>query len=247
MSEPQRAPQPQPQPEPESGPVDEAPARRRRPATRKGRPTLTRELIAARALRLAGAEGFPAVTMRRLADELGVTVRALYNYVEDRQEVVDLAVQALLAEWEVPRLDPDRWEEGVRAYAARQRALYRRHPRALLVSLDERVRSVGVHPNRLRNPDAFLGLLRAIGLGAPDALLVHHELALKLFAFTLLVDVRDEAAAGGPVPAEWLAAHRDLDVPHLAEAATVPRPTPDRLFDHLVDTLVLSIRDRLST
>jgi AcrR family transcriptional regulator len=215
--------------------------KRRRPETRKGRPTLTRELIASRALELAGAEGFPAVTMRRLAAELGVTVRALYNYVEDRQEVVELATQLLMSHWELPELSVGHWEDGVRAYCARMRALYRRFPRALLVSLDEDVRPRGVHPARLRNPDAFLGLLRGIGLSPRDAVLVHAELGMRLFGFALLVDYREPDSL---IPAEWLASHPDLDVPHLAEAMNVPYPTPDELFANLVDTLILGISAR---
>src|SRR5262245_52300012 len=115
------------------------PTTRRRPATRKGRPTLTRELIAERALHLAGAEGFPTVTMRRLAADLGVTVRALYNYVEDRQEVVELATQLLMSQWELPELSTERWEDSVRTYCSQLRSLYGRFPRALLVSLDENI------------------------------------------------------------------------------------------------------------
>nr|WP_042187325.1 TetR/AcrR family transcriptional regulator [Kibdelosporangium sp. MJ126-NF4]CEL18002.1 putative transcription regulator [Kibdelosporangium sp. MJ126-NF4]CTQ90770.1 putative transcription regulator [Kibdelosporangium sp. MJ126-NF4] len=214
---------------------------RRRPATRKGRPTLTRELIAGRALHLAGAEGFPAVTMRRLAEDLGVTVRALYNYVDDRREVVELATQLLMSYWQVPELDVDRWEDSVRAYCAQMRSLYRRFPRALLVSLDEDIQPSGIHPARLRNPDMFLGLLRGIGLSPLDALQVHTELGLKLFGFALLIDYRD--ADGSPVPEEWLATQPDLHVPHLAEAVReTAKPTPDEFFDHIVDTLILAIR-----
>ncbi|ONI76442.1 TetR family transcriptional regulator [Actinosynnema sp. ALI-1.44] len=214
---------------------------RRRPATRKGRPTLTRDLIAERALHLAGAEGFPAVTMRRLAADLGVTVRALYNYVDDRTQVVELATQLLMSYWQSPELDVDHWEDSVRAYCAQMRSLYRRFPRALLVSLDEDVRPRGIHPARLRNPDAFLGLLRGIGLSPLDALRTHAELGLKLFGFALLVDYRD--ADGSPVPEQWLADQPDVRVPHLTEAVReTVKPTPDEFFDHIVDTLVLAIR-----
>lgn len=226
--------------------------RRRRPATRKGRPTLTRELIAERALQLAGVEGFPAVTMRRLAAELGVTVRALYNYVTDRQEVVELATRALTAHWEPVALSPGRWEDDLRAYCARLRALYRRYPRALLVSLDETVGPGGVHPARLRNPDAILGLLRDVGLAPASAFRVHTELGLKLFAFALLVDYRadhpsrrSDPLEAGPVPADWLGQHPELEVPRLEEAAGLPKSTPDELFDYVVDTLILSIRAQL--
>ncbi|MBP2327043.1 AcrR family transcriptional regulator [Kibdelosporangium banguiense] len=221
------------------------PTTRRRPATRKGRPTLTRELIAERALHLAGAEGFPAITMRRLAADLGVTVRALYNYVEDRQEVVELATQLLMSYWQLPELNVDRWEDSVRAYCAQMRSLYRRFPRALLVSLDEDVRPRGVHPARLRNPDAFLGLLRGIGLSPLDAVRVHTELGLKLFGFALLIDYRD--ADVSPVPEQWLTAQPDLHVPHLAEALRTAKPTPDEFFDHIVGTLILAIKACLPT
>ena len=236
--------------DPEPAPAP-APAKRRRPATRKGRPTLTRELIAEAALEIAGDEGFPAVTMRRLAEELGVTVRALYRYVDERQEVVDLAAALFLSRWEVPPLDPERWREGLRTYLEHQRALYRRHPRALLVSLDERVSPTGVHPNRLRNPEALLGLLRGAGLGVRDALYVHSDLATRMFAFTLLVDhPADRGAAGdadatGALPDGWAAAHPGLDLPRLTEAAGLPAPTPDELFEELARSVLADITARL--
>jgi AcrR family transcriptional regulator len=227
--------------------------RRRRPATRGGRPTLTRELIAERALDIAGAEGFPAVTMRRLAGELGVTVRALYNYVADRQEVVELATQALGAHWEPSDLGIERWDEDLRAYCTRLRALYRRYPRALLVSLDESIGPDGIHSTRLQNPDAVLGMLRGIGLSQADAVRVHTELGLKLFAFALLVDHRADRAAARQDPTTttsiltaWSTLHPDLDVAHLVEAARAQPPSPDQLFDYIVDTLVLSIRALLA-
>lgn len=231
-------------------PENPSPRQRRRPATRKGRPTLTRELIAERALHLAGREGFPAVTMRRLAGELGVTVRALYNYVTDRQEVVELATQLLMAQWELPELSVEHWEDSMRRYCAQLRTLYRRYPRALLVALDEKVRTAGVHEARLCNPDAFLGLLRGIGLDPLEAFRVHTELGLKLFGFTLLIDYPADTTGqnpidSAPVPTTWLAAHPDLHVPHLAEATHLAKPTPDEVFDYVVDTLILSIRERL--
>ncbi|QHC17250.1 TetR family transcriptional regulator [Streptomyces sp. GF20] len=228
-----------------------APAKRRRPATRKGRPTLTRELIAESALEIAGTEGFPAVTMRRLAEELGVTVRALYRYVDERQEVVDLAAALFLSRWEVPPLDPGRWQEGLRTYLEHQRALYRRHPRALLVSLDEQVSPAGIHPNRLRNPEALLGLLRGAGLGPRDASYVHSDLARRMFAFTLLVDhPADRGATGDPgatgtLPDGWAAAHPGLDLPHLTEAARLPAPAPDELFEELVRSVLADVTGRL--
>ncbi|MFH8883574.1 TetR/AcrR family transcriptional regulator [Streptomyces californicus] len=222
---------------------------RRRPATRKGRPVLTREIIAAKALEMAGSQGFAALTMRALAAELDVTVRALYNHVEDRQDVVQLAVDALLTSWNPPPLHAATWEESVAAYAASLRALYRGRPRALLVSLDEDTPPASVHPNRLRNLDRFLRLLREVGLELPAALAAHRRLSLLVLSFVLLVDGPADRAGGGRsglVPEDWLAAHADLDIPTLREAAALPLPTPDEQFDQLVASVVAEVRAGLS-
>nr|WP_052478868.1 hypothetical protein [Kibdelosporangium sp. MJ126-NF4]CEL21007.1 putative transcription regulator [Kibdelosporangium sp. MJ126-NF4]CTQ95479.1 putative transcription regulator [Kibdelosporangium sp. MJ126-NF4] len=91
-------------------------------------------------------------------------------------------------------------------------------------------------------PDAFLGLLRTIGLSRVDALRVHTELGLKLFGFALLVDYREPAELP-PVPAAWLT--DDMDLPHLTEALAGRAPSPDELFDHITGTLILSIEAAL--
>lgn len=222
---------------------------RRRPATRKGRPVLTRGIIAAKALEMAGAQGFPALTMRALAAELGVTVRALYNYVEDRGEVVSLAVDLMLTSWNPPPLDPAAWEASVVGYAGSLRALYRRWPRALLVPLDEDTPPASVHSNRLLNLDRFLRLLRDVGLDLPAALAAHRHLSLLVLSFALVVD--GPAGRAGDdrntlVPDTWLTAHSDLDIPTLREAAALSLPTADEQFDQLVAAVVARIRGELS-
>ncbi|MDX5571517.1 TetR/AcrR family transcriptional regulator [Streptomyces sp. ID01-9D] len=222
---------------------------RRRPATRKGRPVLTREIIAAKALEMAGTQGFPALTMRALAAELDVTVRALYNYVEDRAEVVGLAVDLMLSSWNPPAPDPADWETSVADYARSLRALYRRWPRALLVSLDEDTPSASVHPNRLLNLDRFLGLLREAGLDLPAALAAHRQLSLLVLSFALVVDAPADRAGDDRttiVPGHWLSAHADLDLPTLREAAALPLPGADEQFEEVVAAVVAKIRDGLS-
>ncbi|MEU1131908.1 TetR family transcriptional regulator [Streptomyces sp. NPDC005900] len=221
---------------------------RRRPATRRGRPVLTRESIAARALEMVGSKGFPSLTMRALANELGVTVRSLYNYVEDRQEVVHLVVDLMLSSWEPPPLDPAHWERSVADYARSLRALYRRWPRALLVSLDEDTPPASVHPNRLLDLDRFLRFLRDVGLDLPAALAAHRHLCLLVLSFALLVDQeRDRSGADRSplVPAAWLTAQGDLDVPTLRQAALLPLPSADEQFDQLVSAVTTLIRAHL--
>lgn len=226
--------------------------RRRRPLTRKGRPILTRDLIAQAMLDLAGMQGFRAVTMRLLADHLGVTVRALYNYVDDRDEIVALATALFTEQWPAPRPDPEYWERSIREYAAALRAVYRRYPRALLVSMDEQIDDLAIHQDRLTHVDAFLGMLRAIGLGIAEAQIVHSDLTLRVFGFVLLVDYRQDRGepvmAHTPVPPLWLQAHPGLAVPHLREAAAAaPLMTVDEAFEHIMHGLIVIVRDLLTT
>lgn len=211
---------------------------------------LTREAIANAALQIAGAEGFPAVTMRRIAQRLGVTVRALYNHIDDRQEVIDLAAEMLLGEWQLPALDPDDWQDSFRGYAWSQRDLYRRYPRAILVGIDEQVRLKGVHPSRLTHPERVLGFLVDIGIPTATAALLHGGFLMQLTGFTLLVDHpsehRQEQGGLGPVlapaPKPWLDASPDLDLPILRLLADEGMPIgADATFARLVEIWIVTI------
>src|SRR2546427_12644350 len=57
---------------------------------------LTREAIVARALELGGAEGLEAVSLRRLASELGVTPMALYRHVRDKEDLINAMTEVVL-------------------------------------------------------------------------------------------------------------------------------------------------------
>src|SRR2546429_6123408 len=57
---------------------------------------LTRDAIVARALEIGGAEGLEAVSLRRLASELGVTPMALYRHVRDKQDLINAMTEAVL-------------------------------------------------------------------------------------------------------------------------------------------------------
>ena len=61
-----------------------------------GRPGLTREAVVARALEIGTAEGLEAVSLRRLAQELGVTPMALYHHVRDKQDLINAMTEAVL-------------------------------------------------------------------------------------------------------------------------------------------------------
>src|SRR5437660_9000290 len=57
---------------------------------------LTRDAIVARALEIGGAEGLEAVSLRRLASDLGVTPMALYRHVRDKQDLINAMTEDVL-------------------------------------------------------------------------------------------------------------------------------------------------------
>jgi AcrR family transcriptional regulator len=86
--------------------------------------------IAAAALAIADAEGFAAVSMRRVAQELGVGTMSLYYYAKSKAELISAMDDALMAEVLVPNL-PEDWREALSAIAFRTRDVFIRHPWAL--------------------------------------------------------------------------------------------------------------------
>jgi AcrR family transcriptional regulator len=80
------------------------------------------------AIRLADEEGFDAVTMRRVAAELGFGTMSLYWYVQNRDELLDLMFDELIAEQLLPEPLPSGWREGLAAIAHANRGLHLRHP-----------------------------------------------------------------------------------------------------------------------
>ncbi|HVO54000.1 MAG TPA: TetR/AcrR family transcriptional regulator [Solirubrobacterales bacterium] len=93
----------------------------------------TRAEIAAAAMQIADAEGFDAVSMRRVAQELGAGTMTLYNYVRNKDELVTLMANAVVGELLVATEDLTAagWRENLRRLAVRTRETFRRHRWAL--------------------------------------------------------------------------------------------------------------------
>ena len=95
-------------------------------ARRGPRPALTHDLIARAAVEIADEHGLDAVSMRRLADRLGVATMALYRYVSGKSDVFELMIDAAYAE--VPLPEATGWRAVAEAYARSARAVGLRHP-----------------------------------------------------------------------------------------------------------------------
>jgi TetR/AcrR family transcriptional regulator, tetracycline repressor protein len=95
--------------------------------------------VAERALRLGDEEGVEAVTIRRLAQELGVTPMALYWHFKNKEELISGVVDHAFAQVRADRTDDQPWAEQLRAMVTSLVTVMRRHPSvpALMRSVDK--------------------------------------------------------------------------------------------------------------
>ncbi|GAA3300939.1 TetR/AcrR family transcriptional regulator [Streptomyces cinereospinus] len=105
-------------------------AEKERRGGRGGQPSgLDRERITGATVRLLDAEGLAQFSMRRLAAELNVTAMSVYWYVDTKDDLLELALDAAFGELRLP--DPDAgadWRDQLRALATGYRALLVHHP-----------------------------------------------------------------------------------------------------------------------
>jgi AcrR family transcriptional regulator len=121
------------------------------------RTPLGRESITEAALRIVDAEGLDGLSMRRLADELGTGPASLYAHVSGKQELLQLLIDRVAGEFELPEPDAERWQEQVKDLARQMRAVLTAHRDLAGASLA----NIPTGPNAMRAIDGLLAILRA--------------------------------------------------------------------------------------
>jgi AcrR family transcriptional regulator len=101
--------------------------------TTRTRGTLNREAIAAAALELIDREGLEALSMRRLADELGVGTMTLYGYFRGKEELIDAVIDQSVSDRDLRVAGT--WRERASILAREMRAYLERHPALVQVRL----------------------------------------------------------------------------------------------------------------
>jgi AcrR family transcriptional regulator len=134
--------------------------RRRRPV----KEPLTRDRIVTAAIAILDRDGLDAVSTRRVAEDLGTGSASLYAHVASRDELLELMVDRIAGEIEVPEPDPARWQDQLRTYALHAQQVWASHADLTRASLA----SIPTGPNRLRVIEGLLAILRAAGF--PDQL-----------------------------------------------------------------------------
>lgn len=208
---------------------------------RRGRrPAFSREAITVAAVALADTEGIDAVTMRRVAAEVGAGVMSLYSYAPDKETLLDLMIDHVNGE--LPASGPltGDWRADLKAVGHLQRDHMLRHP-WLATAVPAR-RTLG--PRTLAFLEHALAALRPSGLDGGARLEVFAQLTAFVAGHVAHEVDRSEAAQSpGRAAAEALylaAVAADGHHPELADAlASAGRPvTPDATFGRFLNRLV---------
>jgi AcrR family transcriptional regulator len=148
-------------------------------STTTTREPLDRDAIVARAVAFADEHGVDALSMRKLASELGYEVMSLYNHVANKAEVLSLMVDAVAAEIPAPALDVDPLV-AVRTLAVDTRAALVRHPWAASLWLRQLP-----GPARVRQMEHHLAALAATDMAPAVAHLAFHAVNNHVIGYTL--------------------------------------------------------------
>lgn len=124
------------------------------------KPRLTVDGIAKVAIELADEEGLAALSMRKVAERLGVTAMSLYTYVPSKAELIDVMLDRVCAEPDRPEGIPGGWRARLEHVARANWALYRRHPWLLQVATSR----PALGPNLVAKYDYELRALDGTGL-----------------------------------------------------------------------------------
>ncbi|MFB6825459.1 TetR/AcrR family transcriptional regulator [Streptomyces virginiae] len=198
-------------------------------------PGLTRQALAQAAVRVLEREGINGLSMRQVAAELGVKAASLYWHVRNKEELLDLLTDELMADAEAPPREGD-WRAQLREYCVR----YRRHLLGKRDAAKVVAGRLAPGPYLLRLMEDQLGRLREAGFSDADAAMISYLLGAFVQGFVLQEQ--------GPVSAsEAMGAGRREAVTAAGEQL---RRLPQDSFPHLValadDLTDPSMEDRFS-
>lgn len=205
---------------------------------------LTRERVLAAAVRVADRGGAEAITMRRVAQELGVEAMSLYHHVPNKDAILDGVVDVVFAAIELPDPRASDWRAAIRARAHSARAVLSRHSWAL--GLVDSRRNPG--PATLRHHNAVLGVLREAGFTV--AMAVH---AVSLIDSYVSGFVLQETNLPFSTPADVKQVAGDLldslpaDLPYLTEVIVehaLPGHDHTSEFDYGLDLILDALEAR---
>ena len=174
------------------------------------REPLTRQRVLEAAVDLADREGIEAVTMRRLGQELGVEAMSLYNHVKNKEDVLDGAIEVIVAEIAdrvtTADIDTSTWKTTVRGRIMAARSVMLRHPWAPAV-IETRTKMT---PTLIAYFDGLLGELLEGGFSYDLAHHAMHALGSRALGFTQELFEPDGESDEDEIPTSELVRMKDV-------------------------------------
>jgi AcrR family transcriptional regulator len=217
---------------------------------RRGREPLTRDRIFRAAGMFVDEHGLQALSMRKLAAELGVEAMSLYNHIDNKDDILAGIGDLVFAEIEIPRRTSDGWAPWTRRVAHAAREALSDHTNVVPIIL--------AGPNRgtayLNLMESMLGVMRDAGFDANMAHHGWHTLVAHVLGYVLqqtATPILVSASPGrSPTPTRSVALS-DLpneDFPHIVEIAPLLAEcrTADE-FDFGLDVLLSGLQSKLDS
>jgi AcrR family transcriptional regulator len=200
---------------------------RREHGRRGPRPGLSTDAIVDAAVQLADAEGLEAVSMARVAAELGFTTMSLYRHVTSKDELLQLMWNASALSSEQLVLQGDDWRPRLRNWATVQREVIDRHPWITQMPMA----APPLSPNSLMFVERGLGTLDGTGLADADklrviGLLSSYTLSEARMAYDAARAARDQTAPTWTFDALLRELVDEKTYPRLHRIAWSPPPPP---------------------
>jgi AcrR family transcriptional regulator len=153
---------------------------------------LTFEAIVDAASAIVAEQGYEALSMRRLAGQLGVGVMTLYGYVRTKEELLGALANRYLGEIKLPPADGD-WRQQVADVFRSVRRVILAHPELLPIVATQRLEGVGVY----RGAERVFAALREAGLDDEQVIAAFDTLT----SFTIGIAEREAGIrTGGGLP-----------------------------------------------
>jgi AcrR family transcriptional regulator len=212
--------------------------------TVRSREPLSRDRVIEAALHVMDTEGLEAVSMRRVAREVGVEAMSLYHHVEDKEDLLDGICEHVMAGFDFPELIED-WAENCRRGARAWRRLLQAHPNVMRLFAEQRgpIRSI----DSMRPMEYALKILRSCGLSDRDTAQAFHVFGGYIQGFVMM-----ELGSIGGADEQHMKAHAELAAalpddfaalqacsPYFAECS------PDDQFEFGLDLLIRGLEAKV--
>jgi AcrR family transcriptional regulator len=146
------------------------------------RKPLTRQVVLDAAVRIADERGLQGLSMRKLAEELGVKPAALYNHVSGKDAVLDGMIETIMSKMGSLSERAESWEDKVRERLLKSREIAHQHPNVYRLFAARFTTHI---PEVLGLVEDLLGTLREAGLDVPSALHAYRTLVNYTIGYAL--------------------------------------------------------------